>query len=198
MENSEELQKELETFFGVLEDATETFGIWQACQQSHGDNETVNMFNSTYPGLFVWIEHSLLANSVNCLCFLNERRKDTLNFGSLLSRFKESLSDVSYRELESKISELKPAWVKLSVLRNEIFAHRTGKRAIEDSFSKASISPVEIESYIRTAQFIVRRLGVLRFGVTYHFTSSSGATMAKLIQDLRSNISFKADGFAAA
>lgn len=115
------LQKELETFFGVLEDATETFNIWQACQQSHGSNETVDMFNTAYPGLFVWIEHALLANSVNCLCFLNEKRNDTLNFGTLLSRFKESLSDISHGELEAKIAELKPVWVKLAVLRNEIF-----------------------------------------------------------------------------
>lgn len=189
--NHQGLQKELETFFGVLEDATETFNIWQACQQSHGDNQTVDMFNSAYPGLFVWIEHALLANSVNCLCFLNEKRNDTLNFRTLLSRFKESLSDTSYGELESKIAELKPVWVKLAMLRNEIFAHRTNKRAIADSFNKTSISPAEIESYIKTAQFIVQRLGVVRFGVTYHFTPSSGATMTRLIQDLRSNNSFK-------
>jgi len=186
-----DLQKELETLFGVLEDATETFNIWQACQQAHGDAKTVEMFNGVYPGLFVWIEHSLLANSVNCLCFLNEKRPDTLNFGTLLSRFKDSLSETSYRELASKVAELKPVWVKLAVLRNEIFAHRTNNCAIADSFSRASISPTEIEAYIKNAQFIVRRLGVVRFGVTYHFTSSSGPTMAKLIQDLRSNNSFK-------
>jgi hypothetical protein len=185
------LQKELETFFGVLEDATETFNIWQACQQSHGSNETVDMFNTAYPGLFVWIEHALLANSVNCLCFLNEKRNDTLNFGTLLSRFKESLSDISHGELEAKIAELKPVWVKLAVLRNEIFVHRTNKRAITDSFNKANISAAQIESYIKTAQFIVQRLGVVQFGVTYHFTPSSGATMTKLIQNLRSNDSFK-------
>lgn len=191
MTDHQNLQRELETFFGVLEDATETFNIWQACQQAHGDEKTVEMFNNAYPGLFVWIEHSLLANSVNYLCFLNEKRPDTLNFGTLLSRFKDSLSDVSHAELASKIAELKPTWVKLAVLRNEIFAHRTNKRAIADSFGKASISPTEIESYIKTAQFIVQRLGVVRFGVTYHFTPSSGPTMAKLIQDLRSNNSFK-------
>lgn len=191
MTDHQGLQKELETFFGVLEDATETFNIWQACQQSHGNNETVDMFNTAYPGLFVWIEHALLANSVNCLCFLNEKRNDTFNFGTLLSRFKESLSDISHRDLEVKIAELKPVWVKLAVLRNEIFAHRTNKRAITDSFNKASISAAEIESYIKTAQFIVQRLGVVQFGVTYHFTSSSGKTMTTLIQDLRSSNSFK-------
>lgn len=191
MTDHQNLQKKLETFFGVLEDATETFNIWQACQQAHGDEQTVDMFNSAYPGLFVWIEHSLLANSVNCLCLLNEKRSDTLNFGTLLSRFKDSLSDASYGELAAKIAELKPVWVKLAVLRNEIFAHRTNKRAIADSFRKASISSTEIESYIKNAQFIVQRLGVVRFGVTYHFTPSSGPTMTKLIQDLRSNNSFK-------
>lgn len=191
MTDNQGLQKELETFFGVLEDATETFNIWQACQQSYGESETVDMFNSIYPGLFVWIEHSLLANSVNCLCFLNEKRSDTLNFGTLLSRFKVSLSEISFDELALKIAELKPVWVKLAVLRNEIFAHRTNKRAIADSFAKASISAAEIESYIKTAQFVVQRLGVIRFGVTYHFTPSSGAKMAKLIHDLRSNNSFK-------
>ncbi|MGB3746577.1 MAG: hypothetical protein WA961_00125 [Rhodanobacter sp.] len=198
MTDHQDLQKELETLFAVLEDATETFNIWQACQQSHGDKETVEMFNSAYPGLFVWVEHALLANSISCLCLLNEKRNDTLNFGALLSRFKESLSDTSYGELESKLAELKPVWVKLAVLRNEIFAHRTNKRSVTDSFNKASISSNEIESYIKAAQFIVRRLGVIRFGITYHFTSGSSATMAKLIQDLRSNNSFKADGFAAA
>ncbi len=186
------LQKDLETFFGVLEDATETFNIWQACQLAHGDKDIIEMFNNIYPGVFVWIEHSLLANSINSLCFLNEKRSDTLNFGTLLSRFKGSLSDVSYSELSSKISELKPIWVKLAVLRNEIFAHRTNQRAINDSFKKASVSPDEVESYIKAAQFIVRRLGVARFGVTYHFTPGSSVTMAKLIQDLRSNNSFKA------
>jgi hypothetical protein len=104
----------------------------------------------------------------------------------LLSRFKDSLSDVSFDELRSKIAELKPVWIKLAVLRNEIFAHRTNQRAIADSFSKASVSPEEIESYIKAAQFIVRRLGVIRFGITYHFTPGSSVTMAKLIQDLRS------------
>ena len=191
MTDHQGLKKELEVFFGVLEDATETFNIWQACQQSHGSNKTVEMFNNAYPGLFVWIEHALLANSVNCLCFLNERRNDTLNFGTLLSRFKDSLSPTSYGELETKIAELKPVWVKLAVLRNETFAHRTSKRAVTDSFNKASISAAEVESYIKTAQFIVQRLGVVRFGVTYHFMPTSGATMAKLIQDLHSNNSFR-------
>jgi len=185
------LRKDLETFFGVLEDATETFNIWQACQQSHGDKETVEMSNNAYPGLLVWIERALLSNSINSLCFLNEKRNDTLNFGTLLSRFKDSLSGVSYSELSSKVAELKPVWVKLAILRNEIFAHRTNQRAIADSFDKASISPTEIESYIKTAQFIVQRLGIVRFGVTYHFTPESNATMTKLIQDLRSNNSFK-------
>lgn len=191
MTDHQGLQNELEIFFGVLEDATETFNIWQACQHSHGERETVEMFNNVYPGLFVWIEHSLLANSINCLCFLNEIRSDTLNFGTLLSRFKDSLSEISYNELELKISELKPVWIKLAVLRNEIFAHRTNKRAVADSFAKASISPIEIESYIKTAQFVVQRLGVIRFGVTYHFTPSSGAVMTKLIQDLLSNGALK-------
>jgi len=191
------LQKDLETFFGVLEDAAETFNIWQACQQSHGDKATVEMFNDVYPGVLVWIEHALLAQSVNSLYFLNEKRSDTLNFGSLLSRFKDSLSDVSYEELCLKVGELKSVWKKLALLRNEIFAHRTNQRAIADSFVKASISPAEIESYIKTARFIVQRMGVLRFGVTYHFNPDCSATMTKLIQDLRAN-SFKADGHTAA
>jgi hypothetical protein len=192
------LQKDLESFFGVLEDATQTFNIWQACQQSHGDKDTVEMFNDAYPGLLVWIEHALLAQSVNSLCFLNEKRNDTLNFGSLLSHFKDSLSDASYGELRSKVDELKTVWIKLAVLRNEIFAHRTNQRAIADSFVKASISPTEIESYIETARFIVQRIGVVRFGVTYHFRTGCNATMTKLIQDLRSNNSFKADASGAA
>ena len=190
MTDQQNLQKELDTLFGVIEDATETFNMWQACQQSHSDEETVEMFNNAYPGLLVWIEHALLSNSVNSLCFLNEKRSDTLNFGTLLSRFKDSLSRVSHDELHQKIAGLKPIWVKLSVLRNEIFAHRTNKRSIAESFNKANISPTEIESYIKTAQFIVQRLGVLRFGITYQFTTGSGVRMAKLIQDLRSNNSF--------
>jgi hypothetical protein len=184
-------RQDFENIFSILEDTMEFFSVWQSCQDAHADETTVEMFNESYFGVLHWIERAMISQSINSLYSLNEKRGDTLNFNTLLAKYKDSLSTASYQELASKVNELKPLWVKLAILRNEIFAHRTNERGLDESFNKADMTPGQIMSYIKLCQFVIQRFGVLRFGVTYQLTSGSKPAMDKLISDLRSNYAIK-------
>ena len=175
-----DLQK-FEALVAAIDDATETFDIWLACQTSHSDRETVDTLNTLYPGVLPWIEQALLANFVNILYLMNETRADTLNFKSLLKHLSSTTSDISVKELTERISALKPIWKKIAILRNEVFAHRADVAAGLDPFKKANLSHQEVKSLIRDCQFIAARFGLIRFGTHYHFNSGTGETMKKLL-----------------
>ena len=79
-----------------------------------------------------------------------ETRKDSINLPRLLRKLRDDgiLPVIQLDELDKQYQKLKPAWLKIATLRNEVFGHRSGDLTVEESFKKAQISSNDISKFI--------------------------------------------------
>jgi hypothetical protein len=84
---------------------------------------------------------------------LYEKRKDTINFCSLLNQLRAD-NQIDAAQIESatqQIANSTQTWKKLGILRNELFAHLTKEYGPEDIFKKANLAPEEIKLFLDNA-----------------------------------------------
>ena len=73
-------------------------------------------------------------------------------------------------ELLEKIykDEAKPLWIKVNILRNKAFGHRSVARTVEEVFSEAGVTPDELRGLVETSKKLLNKL-------TYEWDRSSHA-----------------------
>lgn len=118
---------------------------------------------------------------------LHEKRRDTVNIPRFIDTVeKAGAIDASVIASARRfLTEAKPIWIKVGVLRNEVFAHRAETQDIADVFSKASVTPDELVQLNTLTKNILN-------GVTSHidktahtFEVAAGAAATRLLNDLR-------------
>ena len=88
---------------------------------------------------------------------LYETRPETFHIPALLRLLKthNKFDETTLARLEAMYGSVKPLWVKVSILRNEVFGHRSVKLSIEEAFEKAGLTPNNIGHLIdRTKELL--------------------------------------------
>ena len=84
----------------------------------------------------------------------------------------------------------KPLWIKICLLRNNVFGHRSKHLSIEDAFKKAEISSNDIAHLISLSKAILNELAHAWDNTTYIFNLDADKDLIRLLDDLKS----KAEG----
>ena len=121
---------------------------------------------------------------------LFETRKNTVNFPRLISVMRQHklLDKKLLGEVESLLVALKPIWVKISVLRSELFAHTSFSGLQQKGFQKANVTPKQIKDLIEGAK---RLLNLISKGVdknTYLFEQQATTATVRVLDALNKNI----------
>jgi hypothetical protein len=89
------------------------------------------------------------------------------------------------KTLRSQYLGLKPFWVKISILRNEGFGHRSLDLATDAVFAKAGVTPNEFKELVERTKTMLNELtGALRDS-THAFNLSATRDTLRMLDDLK-------------
>jgi len=118
---------------------------------------------------------------------LYEKRPDTYNIPSLLRKVETSgaISKAVLDEVTKTYALAKPLWIKVSILRNEAFGHRTVKGTVEQAFKKAGISANELRDLIGHTKKLINTISHAADRSVHAFNLDATETTVRLLEDLR-------------
>jgi hypothetical protein len=138
-----------------------------------------------YPLFFQTSLHAHFIALIIALYRLFEKRTDTVNFYSILDILQQS-SQFTQKDIENimrRIERLKPLWIKIGILRNKVFGHRTNKFDITP-WQQASISANEIRKLIKDAQKLLNHISQKWDRNTFAFNLSATSDTRQLLEDI--------------
>jgi hypothetical protein len=152
LQNVKELQNAI-TIAGL------NYEIWWIYKEKKSRKRFVDTLNA-YPLFFQTSLHAHFVAMIIALYRLFETRKDTVNIPQLIKFFEKegAFPRKEIQRLESEIKQIKPLWVKVSVLRNKLFGHRSNTLDNEDIWKKASATPNEFKKLIEDSKRILNEM----------------------------------------
>lgn len=132
------------------------FDIWHVYHSA----ETRPKYVGTLKRYRMFFTTSLSAHFVallTALYRLYETRRDTYNIPSLLKILKEdnTINAKDINSWEDRYQELKPLWIKVSILRNKAFGHRSVALSYTKVLKEASVTPNDLRDLVaRTKVFL--------------------------------------------
>lgn len=135
------------------------YEIWWVYKEKNSHTRFVDVLND-YPLYFQTSLHAHFVAMIISLYRLYETRKDTMNLPQLVRLLKKdsTLSIQEIKSMESDINSMKPLWQKVSMLRNNMFAHTSNKLDDDDVWKKASVTPNQFKKLINNSEGIVNRI----------------------------------------
>jgi hypothetical protein len=140
------------------------YEIWWVFKSSDTRPQYVDVLNR-YHGYFSVAIHAHFVAMLVALYRIYETRGDTHNFPTLLDRLEVdgALATNVVASLRAQYQSLKPLWVKVSILRNDVFGHRSLKIDMETAFAKAGVSGNELKELVERTKAMLNELtGALR------------------------------------
>jgi hypothetical protein len=130
--------------------------------------------------------HAHFVAMIIALYRLYETRRDTINIPRLLQFLEQNhpLSDDAVSSINENIAQAKPIWIKVGIIRSEVFAHLTNERNVEESFDKANIKYCEFKDLIELSKIITNAIGQAYDRNTHAFNLSSINDTEALLTDL--------------
>ncbi len=119
---------------------------------------------------------------------LYESRNDTFNIPYLLKILREEsvLSEATIDLLENTYeNEAKPLWIKVSILRNKAFGHRSITYTIEEVFEEAKVTPNELRKLLDITHRLLNNLRYSLDRSSYALNLGSRRDTLRLLDDLK-------------
>lgn len=164
------------------------YEIWSIYKhRSESDEEVMNKYE-------LFFQTSIHAHFVALLVLLyrlyeKRRQSDTFNIPSLLKILKTEalLSDAKLESLKSFCkSDVQPIWIKVCILRNYVFCHRSTVKTVEEAFRKADMTATELGDLIETTKKFLNKLTRAYNKSSHSFTTGASEDIQQLLDDLRS------------
>ncbi len=183
---SNEIQKHVGELQHVIVVAKLNYEIWWIYKEKNSRMRFVDILNN-YPLYFQTSLHAHFVAMIISLYRLYETRKDTINLLQLvrLLRKHSTLSIQEIKGMESDIKGMRPLWQKVSILRNNMFAHRSNKLDDDAVWKKANVTPNQIKKLIDDSESILNRITHLWARNTHAFNLSSTHDTVCLLEDLK-------------
>lgn len=173
-----------------LQDAATAAGlnyeIWWVLKSSDTRPKYIAVMNR-YHGYFMVAIHAHFVAMLLALYRIYETRDDTHNFPTLLDRLEAdaALDAVVVDSLRAQHKALKPLWVKVSILRNDVFGHRSLKLDTDAAFAKAGVTGNELKDLVERTKAMLNELtGALRDSM-HAFNLSATRDTLRMLDDLK-------------
>ncbi|MFC1476611.1 hypothetical protein ACFL5S_01450 [Fibrobacterota bacterium] len=107
--------------------------------------------------------HAHFVAMIIALYRLLETKKETVNLNSFLKvlKEKENFDRLSLGYLKSRITRMKPSWLKVNRVRNNIFAHRRAGISSDEIFRRSGLSYKDFRQLIRNSFNFVEHVVIL-------------------------------------
>lgn len=117
---------------------------------------------------------------------LYETRRDTYNIPTFLKKLrKQNLLAADIRFLEEIYEkQAKPLWVKVNILRNKAFGHRSRNHTVEEVFAEAGVKPIELQELVEVTKKLLNTLTLAWNQSTHAFNLGVRKDTLKLLNDL--------------
>ncbi len=144
----------------ILFNAKVHFRLWEELQKRRTEKH-VNVINAGFSTFIIYTIQAHFKSLIVELHKLVEKRKDTYNLTSFIENAKID-PDASLKlveECNDYLDKTKLTSKAIFILRNEVEAHSTMKRAPEESFNAAAITPRDINKFIQSSGYILNAIG---------------------------------------
>lgn len=178
-ENAKELQHAITV-------AELNYDIWWVYKEKENRNRFVDTLN-TYPLFFQTSLHAHFVAMLISLYRLYENRHDTINLPQLIKLLKSQkcIPDQEIERLESQIQQIKPLWVKVAVLRNKMFGHRSNGIGDDEVWRQANVTPNQFKKLLDGSKRILNKITSLWDKRRHAFNLSATDDTVRLLEDLR-------------
>jgi hypothetical protein len=183
---TDEIEKNVRELQHAIVVAELNYEIWWVCKEKNSRTRFVDVLNY-YPLYFQVSLHAHFVAMIISLYRLYETRKDTMNLPQLVRLLKKhsSLSTQEIKSMELDINSVKPLWQKVSILRNNMFGHRSNKLDDDDVWKKASVTPNQFKKLIDDSKRILNRITRLWARSSHAFNLSATHDAERLLEDLK-------------
>lgn len=113
-----------------------------------------------FPEFFRFDSHAQFVALVTHLASLFESRSDTINFSALISEAEvdQLIPVTALAAAKGKLDQVSDLRPKLTILRNNSFAHRSASLSYDNSFIRAAITPFQLRNLIDAGFGIINTL----------------------------------------
>lgn len=178
----------LETYIEELQHsvvvAMHNFDIWWMYKRDRA--RYVGVLNS-YPAFFQTSLHAHFVALVVTLYRIYETRTDTFNITDVMKRVESEklLSPRKLAALKRRVENARKLWVKVSILRNEAFGHRTKSQPVAGVFKKANTTANQLRSLVQKTKDIVNMFSHELYRNTHAFNLRATSDTKRVLQDLK-------------
>ena len=169
------------------------FDMWLAMRSGRTDKDVVIMLKRRYGRFFMSAENAFFNSLVTILYSVFEKRRDTANLWSFRSSIEDVWGSEALEEVDEKYVEIKPIWKRICILRNEVVGHQSLRRTSDESHKIAGLTIADLRDMIKLSQELLFSMASKFQDVHVDFNLSGAESFERLIEDLRSNKSLKAD-----
>ena len=118
---------------------------------------------------------------------LYETRSDTFNIPSLLKllKTKKAMQPVELKLLNERYAAVKPLWLKVNILRNKAFGHRSSAHTVEQVFNEAGITPNELRQLVESTKELLNAITQAIANTTEAFNLEAREDTLRLLDCLK-------------
>lgn len=160
------------------------YEIWWVYKEKR--TNIINILNS-YDMFFQTSIHAHFVALLVALYRIYEKRKDTINMKELLKLIHKvkPFSPEQKSEIEHILTEVNVLWVKISILRNEVFGHKSNKNSVNAAFKKANITYEEFRRLIDCTKLLINKITHYHQRSTHAFNLGASNSLMELLKDLQ-------------
>lgn len=140
-----------------------------------------------YLGFFDTSIHAHFVALLLALYPMYETRRDTFNIPRLLKILEKEdrVSASTLAKANALFVEAKPLWIKVGILRNNAFGHRSDSKTIEEIFKEADITTNQLKRLIELTKRLLNTVTRALDGSVHAFNLAASDTTVKVLQDLK-------------
>ncbi len=162
------------------------YEIWWVYKSKDTRPQYLRVMNK-YTPFFQTSIHSHFVATLVALYRLYEKRADTYNIPYLLRILRDAkrLNEAKLNKLDQMYKRAKPLWIKVSVLRNKAFGHRSTAHTVAQVFEEAAVSPDEFRDLIKATEQLLSELSYAWDKSVLAFDLSARPAIIRLLEDLK-------------
>ncbi len=144
---------------------------------------------SRYLGFFDTSLHAHFVALLVALYPLYETRRDTYNIPRLLNILgkEDAIAAEALANADRLYAEAKPLWVKVGVLRNKAFGHRSDSLTIDQIFKEAGVTPNELKRLVDLTKKLLNSVTRALDGSVHAFNLGASEATIRVLKDLKAH-----------
>ena len=183
---TDEIAKNVKELQNALTVAGLNYEIWWVYKEKESRKRFVDTLND-YPLFFQTSLHAHFVAMIVSIYRVYETRKDTINMPQLVKQLRklDTIPTEDLKKIDSDIEKLKPLWIKVSVIRNKMFGHRTNTMDHDGIWEEANVTPNQFKQLIDDSKSILNDLTSLWNRSGHAFNLSATKDTVDLLEDLK-------------